>query len=175
MVTCEKKLLQFVPFESCVEPTFWHKFTKLKLDVDMLEEKVRPIWGSYSPQYHRILNIDCTSFNKEFNYTANNWKAHGYHLNMNTSDSFKKHDKMKMLDDYGRRLRAAISSGEAIHCPSLLVNFIVLTFADLKKYHFYYWFAFIASAKPLCFLTEPTCELSNHFNNDQVRHLIYFI
>lgn len=63
-MTEERKLLQFVPYESCVEHTFWYKFTKLKLDVDMLEEKKRYIWGHYSPHYHRILNVDCTSFNR---------------------------------------------------------------------------------------------------------------
>lgn len=59
-----KSLLQYVPFESCVDPTFWHKFAQLKLDVDKLEEKVRPVWGYYSYNYNRMVNVDCTSFNK---------------------------------------------------------------------------------------------------------------
>ncbi|XP_061543288.1 ubiquitin-like modifier-activating enzyme ATG7 isoform X2 [Phycodurus eques] len=38
-------------------------------------------------------------------------------------------------------------SGDALTNPSILCRFILLTFADLKKYHFYYWFCFPA----LCF------------------------
>lgn len=38
----------------------------------------------------------------------------------------------------------AIVSGEADTCPMKLVNFTVLTYADLKKHKFYYWFSFPA-------------------------------
>ena len=38
----------------------------------------------------------------------------------------------------------AINDGTIYSCPSLLASFVVLSFADLKKYHFSYWFAFPA-------------------------------
>jgi ubiquitin-like modifier-activating enzyme ATG7 len=38
----------------------------------------------------------------------------------------------------------AINDGSIYAQPSLLASFLILTFADLKKYKFQYWFAFPA-------------------------------
>lgn len=38
----------------------------------------------------------------------------------------------------------AINDGTIYSCPSLLASFIILSFADLKNYKFYYWFGFPA-------------------------------
>ncbi|KAK2549460.1 Ubiquitin-like modifier-activating enzyme ATG7, partial [Acropora cervicornis] len=38
----------------------------------------------------------------------------------------------------------SILSGQAVDDPSLLCKFVLITFADLKHYKFYYWFAFPA-------------------------------
>lgn len=38
----------------------------------------------------------------------------------------------------------AIDDGTIYSCPSLLSSFIVISYADLKKYKFHYWFAFPA-------------------------------
>lgn len=39
--------------------------------------------------------------------------------------------------------------------PSALTKFLVITFADLKKYKFFYWFAFPA------FVSKPAWEITN--------------
>lgn len=38
----------------------------------------------------------------------------------------------------------AITDGTIYSCPSLLASFVILSFADLKKYKFHYWFGFPA-------------------------------
>jgi hypothetical protein len=59
-------------------------------------------------------------------------------------EAFKTFDKVKYLDDVeGAHLWEAIQSGEATKRPELLTRFVVLMFADLKKYHYYYWWAII--------------------------------
>uniref|UniRef100_A0A915JNA2 Ubiquitin-like modifier-activating enzyme ATG7 n=1 Tax=Romanomermis culicivorax TaxID=13658 RepID=A0A915JNA2_ROMCU len=65
----------------------------------------------------------------------------------NKLNDFKGFDKKTILDEYGRRIMASIVSGTALTNPSTLNTFFVLAFAvikDLKKYHYYYWFAFPA-------------------------------
>lgn len=59
--------LKYSPFSSHVDPSFWHKLSQIKLDIDKLDEKVHPVWGSYTnvnavglPSLH----VDCTSYNR---------------------------------------------------------------------------------------------------------------
>jgi ubiquitin-like modifier-activating enzyme ATG7 len=59
--------LQYSPFNSSVDPSFWHKLSHVKLDIDRLEEKVRPIWGHYSnaipPVLTSYLYVECSAYN----------------------------------------------------------------------------------------------------------------
>lgn len=64
----EERILQYVPFNSFVNPSFWHKFTEVKLDIDKLKDDQKPVWGYYSmieDQATRTCNfdVDSTSFN----------------------------------------------------------------------------------------------------------------
>jgi hypothetical protein len=60
---------------------------------------------------------------------------------------------------------ASITSGDALKDSSLLVKFVLNTFADLKKYHFYYWFGFpvvtIGDVK-----STPAAPLAQFFRTD---------
>ncbi|OCT58714.1 hypothetical protein XELAEV_18001856mg [Xenopus laevis] len=63
----------------------------------------------------------------------------------------------------------AIRSGAAIEDPTLLTKFLLLTFSDLKRYRFYYWFCFPA----LCLqegirLLQPPTSLAERFSEVQV-------
>lgn len=49
-----------------------------------------------------------------------------------------------MLQTAGRQVWDAINDGTIYSVPSLLASFVILSFADLKKYKFTYWFAFPA-------------------------------
>lgn len=120
------------------------------------------------------------------------YRVPGLLKNLNTYEGFKSADKKALLSAAGEKVWAAIESGEAITEPSLLSQFLLLTFADLKKYdasltplfyshvniryHFYYWFAFPALiTDELSKLAAPPRELSTAFNTAQERAHSYLM
>uniref|UniRef100_A0A1B6E024 Ubiquitin-like modifier-activating enzyme Atg7 N-terminal domain-containing protein n=2 Tax=Clastoptera arizonana TaxID=38151 RepID=A0A1B6E024_9HEMI len=166
------KLLKYMPFTSLIEPTFWHKFCDLKLEVDKLNEKERFLWGYYFKEYNNpTLSLNCSSFNNEYENHTNSLCAHGFHVNKNTVEAFKECDKQILLQQYGQYFRENIISGKALNDPSLLVTFILLTFADLKKFHFYYWFAFPASLKTFTNLCCEPVNMSSLFTTEQIKNI----
>lgn len=42
---------------------------------------------------------------------------------------------------------------------------------DLKKFHYYYWFAFPAPSKPVVHITETSTCITQHFSNKQLEEL----
>ena len=61
-------LLQFLPFSSVAETTFWHKLTQLKIDVYALKDEPVEIVGHYgnhtAAKLPACFNIDYNSFEK---------------------------------------------------------------------------------------------------------------
>lgn len=66
----------------------------------------------------------------------------GHITNFNTIEDFKRLDKAQFLKKAGSRLQELMENGDAIEDPSLLSSFEIICFADLKKFKFFYWFAF---------------------------------
>ena len=71
-------------------------------------------------------------------------RAEGTIKNVNTMEDFKQMDKTAMVQMAGRQIWDAIKDGTIYSVPSLLSSFTILSYADLKKYRFTYWFAFPA-------------------------------
>ena len=42
-------IVQFAPFQSLVQPAFWHALTDLKIDVLRLADDALPVAASYAP------------------------------------------------------------------------------------------------------------------------------
>lgn len=65
-----EEFLQFVPFTSFVNPSFWHKLGELKIDVDRLDDVPRTICGFFSNTDTSgnpgkcLLEVDYTAFNR---------------------------------------------------------------------------------------------------------------
>uniref|UniRef100_A0A674NUA7 Ubiquitin-like modifier-activating enzyme ATG7 n=1 Tax=Takifugu rubripes TaxID=31033 RepID=A0A674NUA7_TAKRU len=169
-------VLQFAPFSSALEAGFWHQLTQKKLNDYRLDESPKCIKGYY---YNgdplglpTRLTLEFSAFEVDGPTPAHCCPVTGTLFNTNTLDAFKTTDKKALLEKEAKEIWDAIQSGSAINDPSILCRFILLTFADLKKYHFYYWFCFPA----LCFpegikIVQPAAVLEQVFSAKQIAAL----
>ncbi|KAM9800601.1 ubiquitin-like modifier-activating enzyme ATG7 isoform 1-T4 [Syngnathus typhle] len=168
--------LQFAPFSSALEAGFWHPLTERKLNDYRLDESPKCIKGYYyngdPVGLPTRLTLEFSAFDVDGSTPAHCCEAVGKLYNTNTLDAFKSTDKKALLDRESEELWAAIQSGDALTDPRILCRFILLTFADLKKYHFYYWFCFPALCFPegIKLIKEPSV-LTTVFTAKQISAL----
>lgn len=141
--------LKFVPFSSEIELPFYSALFSSKLEHDKLSDSARPVLGVYEPKPSsapedsvkmQILASALTSHQIGMNAS----RAEGIIRNMNTMDAFKNADRAEMLQNAAKQIWEAIRDGTIYSVPSLLSSYIILSYADLKKYRMSYWFAFPA-------------------------------
>lgn len=161
----QKSSLKFATFRSFVDSAFFHELSNLKLNKIKLDEAQIPLLGSYSisatnnshsensnsssNQSYASLSVSKSGFSTEdfspFHYTTPSpCVARGSVLNVNTIETFKTFNRVGLIRDTQQNICDDITSGAALADPSLLSRFVILNFSDLKKYSFYYWFAFPA-------------------------------
>eukprot|EP00164_Ancoracysta_twista_P005846 GFYU01008045.1.p1 GENE.GFYU01008045.1~~GFYU01008045.1.p1 ORF type:complete len:710 (+),score=87.35 GFYU01008045.1:106-2130(+) len=151
--------VQYAPYESAVEVTFWHELAKRKLEVYMLEDTVVDVHGTFqitsSSQSVETVRPSIVLGHQAFDAatppnelstadTLGSLKAPvtGRLWNFNTVEEFKKVDKTALAQEQAQQLLAACQHSDA---RNLVLNkFFLITFSDLKKHHFYYWFDFPA-------------------------------
>ncbi|KAK4195074.1 putative autophagy-related protein 7, partial [Triangularia verruculosa] len=152
--------VKFVPFSSEIELPFYSSLFASKLDHDKLDDSARAVLGVYEPRVQadpeasvrmQILGSALTAKDLPIGTS----RAKGFIKNVNTIEDFKNVDKKAMIEDIGRQIWDAIQDGTIYSVPSLLSSFAILSFADLKKYRFTYWFAF-----PALHFGEPLWERS---------------
>ncbi|KAJ7485289.1 hypothetical protein FB451DRAFT_1229057 [Mycena latifolia] len=156
-------IVQFAPFASLVQPAFWHELTSLKIDVLRLSDEALPITGSYSVgrsvtdrETGTEITLGCNlsvgpeSFDKSGQPAAGAYPAKGHFKNYNTIEDFKAADKTALFNAEAEKMWESIITTRD---TSNLNNFILITYADLKKYKYYYWFAFPS------FVAKPAWEI----------------
>lgn len=168
-----KEIIQYVPFMSFVHPSFWHTLTEVKLNVDKLNETSRQIHGrfTYRDDIGPVFEVDGTSFNKDPEYEKFYTNISGTLINKNTIEEFKLIDKASFLNSIGKIIWDKLKERLWINNPSLLLNFFIISFADLKKFHYYYWFAFPAPSQPTVHITKKSTNISVYFDNTQLEEL----
>ncbi|KAF9422491.1 hypothetical protein HW555_001889 [Spodoptera exigua] len=169
----QQEIIQYVPFMSFVHPSFWHSLTEMKLDVDKLNETTKQIWGrfTYRSDIGAVFEVDGTSFNKVPENEQLYTNVKGTIMNKNTIEEFKSIDKAALLNSVGKVLWTSLQDKSWISVPSSLLKFIILSFADLKKFHYYYWFAFPAPSQPTVYVKEKSTNISTHFNTNQINEI----
>ncbi|KAF9907923.1 Autophagy protein 7 [Lobosporangium transversale] len=158
-------VLQFHSWASAVEAPFWQVLTQRKMDVFKLDDSLKSIFGYYATGHQvRVPGKDATValparlclgtgafpdvLESEHASTSRapafTYPAPGLVKNTNTIEDFKSIDRTALFKMTVDQIWEDITSGKAVLDPSLLNKFLLLTFADLKKFKFFYWFAFPA-------------------------------
>lgn len=140
----------FVGPKTFVDAAFFAQLARTKLENQRLSTEPISIHGDlsllYKPASFRLTEDSFTQLDKHavaIAHAASNsaleFSVDGIITNVNTIEDFKKLDKQGMLKQTLTSVGQSILNG----CTaSELTSFSLLTFADLKKYKFYYWFMF---------------------------------
>ncbi|GAA6056105.1 hypothetical protein JCM3770_001970 [Rhodotorula araucariae] len=152
--------LRFLPLNTSIAPSFWHRLTALKLHSLGLDDKPIQLQGHYSQGktvhdtltgndvgISGALELDEGSFDIDVgdstdNPARNRFPLRGRLRNFNTIEEFKRVDKAQLLQDLGDQIWSGITAPPAADASVASLNpFLLITFADLKKYRYYYWCA----------------------------------
>ena len=176
------EVLRFEPWQSAVDPTFWAELARRKLDTFGLSEDSVPVDAQFACATHKEVSspaqLDRRAF-EAWSATSGDATASGRMRmpgslrNVNTFERFKAFDRVAMQNEAGQKLWRSVVSGEALEDPSLLVPFLVLTFADLKSWTFSYWFCFPALKTNAAVQTAPS--LRKRVDDDLAESLQNFI
>uniref|UniRef100_A0A5K4F609 Ubiquitin-like modifier-activating enzyme ATG7 n=1 Tax=Schistosoma mansoni TaxID=6183 RepID=A0A5K4F609_SCHMA len=169
-------VLQYIPFETVIDTSFWHGLADRKLNEYRLSEGPFEIsaqfTNSHAPGVSPRLTIDVTSFcnsSVKRSHTSTIFNIYGSLFSLNSLDEFKDVDKQCLLNEHGAKfMTEAISQNEFLRKPDLLLRFILLTYCDLKKYKFYFWFAFPAVLHSVQPVVTSTRSIREEFSEDQL-------
>ncbi|EXJ53952.1 autophagy-like protein 7 [Cladophialophora yegresii CBS 114405] len=141
--------MQYVPFASDIEIPFYASLASHKINHDKLDDSARKLLGLYeirpadNKEHSCRMQVHANALSSD-EVPAGFYRAEGIIRNFNTVEEYRNIDKLAMIQQAGKTIWDAINDGTIYSCPSLLASFLVLSFADLKKYKFNYWFAFPA-------------------------------
>lgn len=153
-----ESIVVFAQFQSVVDEGFWHRLSSLKLNKLGIDDSPIPITGFYAPCSHpqvsnhlTLLAESLPSELSEESSTAatsrgnrNRCPVPGILYNTNTIESFHALDKRSLLNAEAKKIWDDIHTGKAVEDSAVLSRFLLISFADLKKWTFHYWFAFPA-------------------------------
>lgn len=145
--------MSFTPIKSFVEPTFFAELGKFKLETAKLSEASIDISGSIAmpvvggrPAAMRLSRDSFATESTTVDSSLLMFETPGRLTNLNTIEAFKELDKAALLKGHADELISSIDSLDILGDLRKLVQFHVITFSDLKKYKYYYWFCFPALA-----------------------------
>lgn len=130
--------LKFSPaFKSFVDTSFFHELSRLKLEVFKLDSAEKELFSALDLENITSNTVSLSLRDDSFDPVLNNEAVtlKGSVLNFNTIESFKSCDKVKFIKEKGQQLLEQGLKNGLKEC----VRFYVISFADLKKYKFYYW------------------------------------
>lgn len=143
--------VKFQPYASSVDFSFWHELTKRKLDTWHLSEERVTLRGSFAvrgagtsglPLQMRVTGEGFSDLHERLGAGEGQVRVAGSLWNTNTVEGFQGLDRKALVDAVCVEMSNAVETGLALKDPMVLQRFIIICFADLKRYKFLYWFAF---------------------------------
>ncbi|KOG99232.1 Atg7p [Saccharomyces eubayanus] len=139
-MSSERVLNYSAPFKSFLDTSFFQELSRLKLDVLKLDSTCQPLVVNLD--LHNIpkssdqvpLFLTNRSFEKHNNRSDDEVPVRGKIYNFNVLDEFKNLDKQQFLHQ-----RALECWEDGLEDINKCVSFVIISFADLKRYRFYYW------------------------------------
>ncbi|GMM28714.1 Atg7 protein [Martiniozyma asiatica (nom. inval.)] len=165
---------EYAASQSFLASSFFVKLSQLKLDVLKLSEHPVDLIGFYplrsSSNQQPALNLNESSFDLISNNRDSMYSVPGKLLNTNSIDEFKAIDKKQLLRTWGGNMWQQIRDGTIWENLSQLGSFGILSFADLKKWKFYYWVATpqLGSQWTLLSTTQSDSNYVGKFENDSL-------
>uniref|UniRef100_A0A914VB73 Ubiquitin-like modifier-activating enzyme ATG7 n=1 Tax=Plectus sambesii TaxID=2011161 RepID=A0A914VB73_9BILA len=143
--------VKFVPFASFVDPAFWADLTDRKLRHWGLDDSAKLCVAGFvnhdPPGVPCRLSLDYQAFNNDVQTTGGTRKVIGHLLLTNTVEEFRNIDRKALMHKFGDEIWSEIVQRRWMREPSVLNRFLLTVFANLKKFHYYYWLC----APALCF------------------------
>ncbi|RWS28886.1 ubiquitin-like modifier-activating enzyme ATG7 [Leptotrombidium deliense] len=148
--------LQFYPFSSLIDTSFWHVLTERKLELYKLDTKAIKVYAS---------------FRNEFPAENASYPLFGELIVYNTIEEFRSVNKKELLQKFGEKLWDNLLADDCLsQSAQHLSKFLLITFADLKKYHFHYWFAFPVFQCPQSSFLRPPQQISEVWSKQQINN-----
>lgn len=148
--------LRYLPFETSVDTAFWHGLARRKLEDFRLSTGPFPLLSEYvnglPAGLHPRVTLDASSFPdmsvvKQQAKTC--MKVAGEVTVFNSLDEFRSVDKQNFINECGIKLfRDSLKNKEYLKRPDMLLSFHLLTYLDLKRFKFYFWFSYPAVLHP---------------------------
>ncbi|XP_039120849.1 ubiquitin-like modifier-activating enzyme atg7 isoform X1 [Dioscorea cayenensis subsp. rotundata] len=151
-------VLQFDRFQSLVDVGFWHRLSSLKLETLGIDQSPITLVGFFAPHSRAQVSNHLTLLSEslptapiehassiETNLgNRNRCPVPGILYNTNTLEEFKELDRDNLLQIEANKILEDIRLGKVEEDSTLLLRFLVISYADLKTWSFRYLFAFPA-------------------------------
>ncbi|CAI4224541.1 unnamed protein product [Auanema sp. JU1783] len=129
--------LTFVPCGSFVDIGFWSEINRRKLNEWKLDESPKSCKAAFS--IYDLVGNECRLNFSHESFDSDSSGLPGTVLLFNTIEAFKALPKGEFIKQQGNKIWGSITSGNWLEDPMSLQNFSLTLFADLKKFHYYYW------------------------------------
>ncbi|KAK6751196.1 hypothetical protein RB195_002895 [Necator americanus] len=156
---------EFVSFCTFIDTTFWAELNRRKLQEWRLDETAREITGSFS-LFETVGDCCWLSLGHESFQQGYSNAYQGQLLLFNTLEKFKGLDRKALLRAEAEKIWNLIESKEWLEHPHRLTTFTFTAYADLKKYHYYYWNCF----PTLCFPSDINEEVALAAVDERLMH-----